>query len=322
MQKTNKNPLISIVIPSRATNIPLLTKLLQSIYHQTVQDFEVIIVCDKKFSPQERNTFQETIRKLWLSQYHKIQLLSHHNTTFIPKHQGGASYVRNYGIKHAKGQFIQLFDDDNAFDADYLEKALQYYERFSKQYQTEVLITPTLLRRTTDKIQNQGFSDYKYGQARPQIHFLKADQEFAEIKMFSGNGIFGKAEIMQNTLYDEQIAWIAEDLDFVYSIWEKGVKVLVFRDLQVRHHERDKSILEEARIGNPASAQQKIRNLFLWTKKHGNLIQTLIFIFRSSWGICIRLTIKALCYGKGMKWAIISGLLKWYIVGWKLFLRK
>lgn len=316
MQKTS--PLISVVVPSRAMDFRFLDQLLACLEQQTVQDFEVVIMCDRFFSEEEWQAFQTHFDKSPL----KTRLFSHLNSDFQPQSLGKASYVRNYGIKHAKGQFIQLFDDDNAFDADYLEKALQYYKRFSKQYQTEVLITPTLLRRTTDKIQNQGFSDYKYGQARPQIHFLKADQEFAEIKMFSGNGIFGKAEIMQNTLYDEQIAWIAEDLDFVYSIWEKGVKVLVFRDLQVRHHERDKSILEEARIGNPASAEQKIRNLFLWTKKHGNLIQTLIFIFRSSWGIGIRLAMKALRYGKEMKWAIVGGLLKGYVKGWKLFFKK
>lgn len=291
MQKTS--PLISVVVPSRATDFRLLDQLLACLEKQTVQDFEVLIMCDRFFSEEEWQVFQEHFDNIPL----KIRLFSHLNSDFQPQSAGRASYVRNYGIRQANGRFIQLFDDDNAFDADYLEKALSLYENYSKHYQGEVLITPTLLRRTSDRIQNQGFSDYKYGQARPQIHFLKADQDFAEIKMFSGNGIFGKAKIMQKNPYDEQIAWIAEDLDFVYSIWEKGVKVLVFRDLQVRHHERDKSILEEARIGNPASAQQKIRNLFLWVKKHGNLVQTLIFLLRSSWGICGWLAIKAFRYG-------------------------
>ena len=53
---------------------------------------------------------------------------------------------------------------------------------------------------------------------------------------------------MQEVRYDENFAWIAEDLDFVYSIWEKGYPILVFRDLKVHHRERDKTILEEARI--------------------------------------------------------------------------
>ncbi len=291
MQKTS--PLVSVVVPSRATDFLLLDQLLACLEQQTLQDFEVLIMCDRFFSVSEWQVFQEHFDNIPL----KIRLFSHLNSDFQPQSSGRASYVRNYGIKHAKGQFIQLFDDDNAFDADYLEKALSFYEKYSKHYQTEVLVTPTLMWRNSATIQNQGFSEYNYWQARPQIHFLNEGQDFAEIKMFSGNGIFGKAEVMKNSPYDEQIAWIAEDLDFVYSIWEKGVKVLVFRDLQVRHHERDKSILEEAWIGNPASAQQKIRNLFLWVKKHGNLVQTLIFLLRSSWGICGWLAIKAFRYG-------------------------
>ena len=103
--------------------------------------------------------------------------------------------------------------------------------------------------------------------------------------MFSGNGIFGKAELMQKNLYDETIAWIAEDLDFIYSIREQGIPILVFRDLKVRHQEREKSILEQARIGTSKAAEQKIRNLFLRAKKHGNLYQKIIFIIRSSRGI-------------------------------------
>lgn len=51
--------------------------------------------------------------------------------------------------------------------------------------------------RNSDIIQNQWFSDYSYFLARPKIHFLKPEEKFAEIKMFSGNGIFGKAEIMK-----------------------------------------------------------------------------------------------------------------------------
>lgn len=159
--------------------------------------------------------------------------------------------------------------------------------------------------RNTETIQNQGFSDYNYRLARPEIHFLKPEQDLAEIKMFSGNGIFGKAEIMKKILYDEDIARIAEDLDFIYSIRELGIPILVFKELKIRHQERDKTYLEQARIGTPASAQQKIKNLFLWVKKHGNRMQTLIFLLRSSWGICGWLTVKTLLYGEKTKRKIV-----------------
>ncbi|MDO4714386.1 MAG: hypothetical protein Q4B28_07265 [bacterium] len=118
--------------------------------------------------------------------------------------------------------------------------------------------------------------------------------------------------------YDEEIAWIAEDLEFVYRLSQQA-EVLVFAELKVYHHERDKTVLEQAWIGSPDSAMQKIRNNFLWVKKHGNLIQTLIFLLRSSRGITVRLAIKALRYGKTQKWQIVVGVCKGYLEGWKVF---
>lgn len=101
---------------------------------------------------------------------------------------------------------------------------------------------------------------------------------------------------MQQTLYDEEIAWIAEDLDFVYRL-SKQAKILTFADLQVQHREREKTILEQARIGNPASAEQKIKNIFLRHKKHANFFQRVLFVCWSSRGITSWLSLKALRFG-------------------------
>ena len=108
----------------------------------------------------------------------KIRIFSHLNSDFNKDHEGGASYVRNFGIKNAKGSYIQLFDDDNEIDPQYLEHTLKLHQTYTQHYQNEVIITPTLMRRNTDKIQNQGFSDYNYRLARPMIHFLKPEQAY------------------------------------------------------------------------------------------------------------------------------------------------
>lgn len=88
---------------------------------------------------------------------------------------------------------------------------------------------------------------------------------------------------MKATLYDEKIAWIAEDLDFVYRMHKKGAKILNFPDIVLQHREREKSILEQAWIGTKLSAQQKIKNIFLRHKKHAHWYQLLLFILWSSW---------------------------------------
>lgn len=300
-------PHLSIVVPTRATDLELLARLLACLGGQSFQDFETILVCDRTFSATEWQEFQQKITAL--AQQHQIGelvLISEKNADFTPQSPGGASYVRNQGILAARGKYLQLFDDDNEFNPEYLSLALSYHQQFKEQYGREVLITPSLMWRDTDQVQNQGFTGYQYRLARPQIHFLAPEQEYAEIKMFSGNGILGAREIMQQTLYDEQIAWIAEDLDFIYSIWKQGYPVLVFRDLKVRHQERDKSFLEQAWIGTGRSAQQKIKNIFLWVKKHANNKEKLIFFLRSSRGITVRLAIKGLIHGGKQRWQIFG----------------
>ncbi|MDR0369791.1 MAG: hypothetical protein LBH96_04740 [Candidatus Peribacteria bacterium] len=77
--------------------------------------------------------------------------------------------------------------------------------------------------------------------------------------------------------YDEQIAWIAEDLDFTLSLYEKGVKLFVYADLVLNHYEREKSRLEHSWIGFPVQAHQKARNRFLFVWKHGKFWNKLAF---------------------------------------------
>ena len=309
-------PMITVVIPSRATNIALLHQIFHCLEKQSLKSFDVVVVCDREFKWEERESFQKEFKDIKLD----FSFYSNKNSDFLPHSKWGASYVRNFWIDHAKGEYIQLFDDDNVIEEDYLEVAYSFHEKFKKWYWKEVFITPTLMWRDTNKIQNQWFSWYKYRQARPQVHFLEDKEEYAEIKMFSWNWIFWKKEIMQSVHYDEEFARIAEDLDFVYSIREKWYPILVFRDLKVHHFERDKTILEEAWIWNENSAFQKIKNIFLWWKKHANFHEKAILLLRSTWWICIWLSVKACLYAWKDKMKIIWGLWKWYLKWWKIFL--
>ena len=54
--------------------------------------------------------------------------------------------------------------------------------------------------------------------------------------------------MIKETLYDEKFARIAEDLDFVYRLKQNGAKILNISALELRHRERDKTPLEQARI--------------------------------------------------------------------------
>ena len=218
------NPLISIVIPTRANDAYTLSRLLLALMDQTYQTFEVLLVCDRRFTPEEWSDFSTMIlseqgdiwSKLSENMRQKIRLFSHQNSEFIPLSLWWASATRNFWIWQARGDFIQLFDDDNTVWAQYLEQEIAYYQQYTEKFNQKVVLTPKLLWRDTETIQNQGFLKYNYRLARPQVYFLSENQSYAEISMFSGNWVFSTADLIKETLYDEKFARIAEDLDFVY----------------------------------------------------------------------------------------------------------
>lgn len=55
------NPLISIVIPTRANDAYTLSRLLLALMDQTYQTFEVLLVCDRRFTPEEWSDFSTMI---------------------------------------------------------------------------------------------------------------------------------------------------------------------------------------------------------------------------------------------------------------------
>ena len=306
---------ISVVCGSRAKDKTLLLNFLEMLNLQTFTNFDVNIVCDRDFTRGEESDFLSFFEKQDLEIMKRTHFFTNNNSVFNPNHGKWASYVRNFGIQNVKGEFIQLFDDDNEVEPDFLEKCLKKREETTAETKSECVILPSLYYRDTNQIQNQWFSHFNYRQSRPIIHLLNW-KEKGQIQMFSWNWIFSKASTLKKAEYDEKIARISEDLDYTLSLYEQWIQLRVFADLKLKHHERDKTRLEQARIGSYLQAKQKARNRFLFTKKHWNKNQ--IFQFYACWlpGCLFRLSIKAILFwGKErfriVKW-LFSGAREWY----------
>ena len=306
---------ISVVCGSRARDKTLLLKFLQMLNVQTFTDFDVNIVCDRSFTKWEESDFLSFFDEQKLDIIKRTHFFTNNNSVFNPNHGWWASYVRNFGIRNVKGEFIQLFDDDNEVESDFLEKCLKKREEKTSETKSECVILPSLYYRDTEQIQNQWFSHFNYRQSRPVLHLLNW-KESEQIQMFSWNWIFSKASILRKAEYDEQIARISEDLDYTLSLYEQWIQLRVFNDLKVKHHERDKTRLEQARIGSYSQAKQKSRNRFLFTKKHWNKKQIYQFYICGLPWCILWLSIKALvrwwkdCF-KIIKW-LFDWAKEWY----------
>ena len=312
---------ISVVCGSRANNQQLLLQFFQMLQNQTFVNFDVNIVCDRKFLESEESDFISFFEKKNLEIINRTNFFTNNNSDFNPNHGWWASYVRNFGIQNVKGEFIQLFDDDNEVAPDFLEKCLKKREEKTMETKTECVILPSLYYRNTNQIQNQWFSCFDYWQSRPVLHLLNWKNE-AKIQMFSGNWIFSKASTLRKAKYDEQIARISEDLDYTLSLHEQWIQLWVFDDLKVIHHERDKTRLEQARIWSYSQAKQKARNWFLFTKKHWNKKQLYQFYFCGLPWCLLRLSIKAILFWGKNRFKIIKWLFSWVKEWYKLAHKK
>ncbi|MGF1539703.1 MAG: glycosyltransferase family 2 protein [Pleurocapsa sp.] len=99
------SPQVSIVVP--AYNVANYIKdALVSLENQSFQDFEVLVVNDGSTD----NTAE--IVQSFTSRDRRFQLLQ--------KPNGGLSSARNYGIRHARGEYIALLDGDDLYGEDKL----------------------------------------------------------------------------------------------------------------------------------------------------------------------------------------------------------
>lgn len=308
---------ISVICGSRARDMGLLLRFLSMLESQTFKDFDVNIVCDRKFTNVEETDFLSFFENQDLEVIKRTYFFTNNNSDFNSDHEWWASYVRNFGIQKAKGEFIQLFDDDNEVNPDFLANCLKKREKKTSETKAECVILPSLYYRDLNQIQNQWFSHFNYLQSRPILHLLNWKKQ-AQIQMFSWNGIFSRASTLRKSQYDEKIARISEDLDYTLSLHEQWVQLRVFSDLKVIHHERDKTKLEQARIGSYSQAKQKARNRFLFTKKHGNKKQ--IFQFYICWlPWCLTwLSMKSIIRWGRDKFKIIKWLFDWVREWYKL----
>lgn len=108
----NNIPTFSIIIPTYNREY-CLERALASVFNQTYQDFEVIVIDDGSTD----GTF------LLLSNIPdpRLRIISLDNNM-------GVSNARNIGAKEAKGKYLSLLDSDDEYFPEFLEKTLLYFK--------------------------------------------------------------------------------------------------------------------------------------------------------------------------------------------------
>lgn len=108
-----EKPLVTVYIPTH-NRLPLLKRAIASVFEQSFEDFELIVVNDA--------SNDGTIE--WLNKIVTQQPRLHVISCITPQ---GACKARNMAIEKAKGQYITGLDDDDEFLPHRLKKLIEAY---------------------------------------------------------------------------------------------------------------------------------------------------------------------------------------------------
>ena len=115
---THSSPQISVIVPVYKTPLNYFKECLDSLYNQTLQDAEFILV----FDGENKDLF--SISNTYKEKDDRFKI-------FIQPHLG-VSATRNFGIKQAKGEYITFVDaDDLLYSKNTLETSYQKAQLFN-----------------------------------------------------------------------------------------------------------------------------------------------------------------------------------------------
>ena len=113
--EAQRMPDISVVIPIYRVE-KYLKKCVDSILHQTISNYEVILVDDG--SPDGCPAICDAYAAEYL------------NVIALHKANGGLSDARNYGVQHASADYVAFVDSDDYVDPEYLESLWKLHTKY------------------------------------------------------------------------------------------------------------------------------------------------------------------------------------------------
>ena len=137
--ETYSFPIVSIIVPIYNIPAQVLTKCIDSIINQSIQDIEIILVVDGDFKDDIK-----VCRKYQESDV-RVKFISHENK--------GVSVCRNEGMENARGEWIAFVDADDWTEPDYLEKLLIT----AKSYNADIVLCDCFINYSKSEVTNRFF---------------------------------------------------------------------------------------------------------------------------------------------------------------------
>ncbi len=204
-------PKVSVIVPIYNVE-KYLSKSLETLVNQTLQEIEIILVNDGsqdesgKIAKQYQEKYPEKIK-------------------YFEKQNGGLSDSRNYGMKYATGEYIAFLDSD-----DYVE--LNIYEDMYKIAQKE----------QSDMVQCNFYWEYPKKRKEGKLETYNNSKEMIEKGRVEAWNKLIKREIIKENKIEFPKGYRYEDVEFTYKLAPYIKKVSFLQKPYIHYIQRQNSI--------------------------------------------------------------------------------
>lgn len=199
--------LISIIIPAYNTE-KYIAECINSVLHQTYQNFEAIIIDD--------GSIDDTGRIIDEFGANEKRIISLHQKN------EGVSAARNNGLKIAKGKYITFMDSDDYVDPEWLEKRLINM----KIYDADMCMCGCDYVRKDPECTKKIHSAQKaFDEKTFTLKLCYMEDVFPDYEITSVCGTLFKREIIDGILFNKQVS-IGEDFLFKFEALQRAKKIV------------------------------------------------------------------------------------------------
>ena len=222
---------ISVVIPLYNKQNAI-ARTLESVFHQTVTNFEVVVVDDGS----KDNSLQV------------VQSIHDARLRVIHKENGGVCSARNRGIKEAKGDYIALLDGDDLWDAGFLEEQVKLIHDFPEAGMWGV--NTAFIR---------GGKYYKWQQGMPEEYRGYVENYFGtqHNDLFCSSSVVIRKDVFDKAGYFDERISASEDLDMWYRIILKYPVVFYDKVLVCYNQDAENRVAYDTKVRFPLTKDIK-----------------------------------------------------------------
>jgi len=220
----NTLPKISIVIP--AYNVAaFIAETLESVFAQSLTDFEVIIINDGSPDTEE---FERAIKP-----YRK-------RVCYLKQENRGASAARNAGLRAARGELVAFLDADDLWLPNYLAEQL----KFIREYGCDLACADALIFGVSADA-GQSYMDSLMESAPPEglVTFLELVN--AERSLITSGVVVRRDLVLEVGLFDEALR-NAQDFDLWLRLARHGARLAYQRKVLLSYRSRPNSLSGDA----------------------------------------------------------------------------